>query len=74
MTAAAIVYFLFAIVAGAADGASMITLSSYTDAATCNAAASAVNTAMKDGAPAAEVFCISSTDVGAFTKAAQAPK
>jgi hypothetical protein len=71
MSASAL-FFLFAIVTGQSDAASLTTLGEFKDQATCTTAATAVETAVKTGTALAHVFCISSDDVTALAQAAQA--
>lgn len=69
MSAATIVYFLFAIVAGQADAATSTTLGSFPDMAGCKTAAVAVKAALQGGTQLAPVFCVSSADLGPFSNA-----
>jgi hypothetical protein len=70
--AAATIFFLFAIVTGQQDAASLMTLGEFKDQASCTTAVTAVETAMKQGTGLAHVFCVSADDVTALAKAAQA--
>ena len=67
MSAATVVYFLFAIVVGQTDAASLTALASFPDLAGCKSAASAVKAAMQGGTQLAPVFCVSSADLKAFS-------
>jgi hypothetical protein len=65
------IYFLFVLIAGQGDSASFSTLANYPDRASCTTAATAIGTALKDGAEAAHVFCVSSDDVKGLAGAAK---
>ena len=71
MSAAAVVYFLFAIIAGQSDAASLTTLGSFRDIASCEKAALAVKAALTGGTQLAPVFCASSADLAGISKAAR---
>jgi hypothetical protein len=68
---AATVFFLFAMLVGNADSASLTTLGQFADQPSCAAAQTAVQAALKD-AQGPHLFCISSNDLSGISKAAHA--
>jgi hypothetical protein len=65
------IYFLFVLIAGQGDAASFSTLANYPDKPSCTTAATAIGAALKDGAEAGHVFCVSSDDVKGLAGAAR---
>ena len=71
MSAATTLFFLFAIVAGQGDAASLTTLGEFPDPASCSTAQHAVEAAVAKGTALAHLFCVASDDLEGFAKAAR---
>ena len=67
---ASTVFFLFMIVTGQGDAASLSTLAEFKDQASCSVAAKTVTDALKGAESVSHVFCVSGDDVTPLAKAA----
>ncbi len=67
---ASAVFFLFMIVTGQGDSASLATLAEFKDQDSCSVAAKSVEAALKDATSVSHVFCVSSDDVTPLARAA----
>ena len=68
---AAVLYFLFAMVAGSGDTASLTTLGKFPDLKACTAAQSKVLAAVKEVEQPAHIFCLSGDALAPIAKAAK---
>lgn len=64
-------YFLFAMVAGQGDAASLTTLGHFADQQACLAARTSIEATLKGAESAARIFCVSSADLAPFGAAAK---
>ena len=70
MASASAVFFLFMIVTGQGDAASLSTLAVFKDLNACNVAAKTVTAALQGADSVSHVFCVSGDDVTPLAQAA----